>query len=73
MDVVMQHQVSGTRDGVPWPPRGGVMSLPEDEAVILIAQGSAKPVGEVADEPETAEAPPVGEVADEPKRPRRRA
>lgn len=54
MQVRMKVKISGTRDGVEWPDRGEIVDLPDGEAVALLAQGSAEPVGE--GEPETATA-----------------
>lgn len=53
MRVRMKVTVSGTRDGEPWPERGSVVDLPDDEARQLIAGGLA---AEPDDSPE-AEAP----------------
>jgi len=41
MKVTMNQQISGTRDGATWPPRGATIDLPDDEAEALIAQGAA--------------------------------
>lgn len=35
---------SGTRNGHPWPPRGTVIDLPDDEAIGYIHGGMAVPV-----------------------------
>ena len=43
--VVMRQQISGTRNGKPWPPVGGQVDLPEQEAEALVASGVATPVG----------------------------
>jgi hypothetical protein len=42
-------QMSGTRDGVDWPPRGSVIELPDDEARALI--GGRMAVEMAADPP----------------------
>lgn len=52
MKIRMKTAVSGSRNGVPWPPRGGTVELPDDEAAALCASGMAEPV--VDDEVETA-------------------
>lgn len=36
--------MSGTRDGVPWPPRGSVMDLPDKEAADYCKSGLAAPM-----------------------------
>lgn len=44
MLVRMLERILGTRNGVAWPPRGGVIDLPEQEALALFAHGYAQPV-----------------------------
>lgn len=44
MLVKMLEHILGTRDGKVWPPRGGVVDLPESEALALFAHGYAQPV-----------------------------
>lgn len=44
MLVRMLERILGTRDGKPWPPRGGVIDLPDNEALALFAHGYAQPV-----------------------------
>lgn len=58
--VQMIAGISGARDGVDWPPVGGVLECPQEEADHLIANGFAKPVVK-APKVETADAP-VGKV-----------
>ena len=41
MLVRMAQRISGTRNGKSWPPIGGVMELPESEALALAAHGYA--------------------------------
>lgn len=41
MRVTMRGDISGTRDGVDWPARGGFVDLPDDEAAQLVANGMA--------------------------------
>ena len=59
MRVRMRDQISGTRNGEPWPPPGSEIDLPDAEAVKYCANGLATPVADkdgkvekaVADEP----------------------
>lgn len=44
MRVKMKVQVSGTRNGRPWPDRGETMALPDEEAAQLCAAGMAETV-----------------------------
>jgi hypothetical protein len=65
MKIRLRVDVSGTRNGVPWPPRGSVIDLPDDEAVQYCAGGMAIPVAEP--EPvETAVDPEPAEVRSAP-------
>lgn len=48
MIVRMRAAISGTRNGEDWPPIGGTVELPDDEAADLCAAGLAIP------EPDTA-------------------
>ena len=41
MRVRMKVTISGTRDGQPWPERGGVVDLPDSEAEHMISAGLA--------------------------------
>ena len=43
MLVVMVAQMSGLRNGKPWPPRGHTIELPDDEAVQMIQNQTALP------------------------------
>ena len=45
VEVRMQVQISGTRNGVDWPARGGTLDVPEGEAKDLIANGMAVAAG----------------------------
>lgn len=65
MKVRMKVDVSGSRNGQPWPARGGVVDVPNDEGVHLCSVGMAEPVAEES-EPETATAPDAPENADAP-------
>lgn len=40
----MRDQISGTRNGEPWPPPGAEIDLPDQEAVKYCANGLAEPV-----------------------------
>lgn len=44
MKVRMKFKIEGTRNGVRWPEAGGVVDLPDAEAVELLSQGFADPV-----------------------------
>lgn len=44
MQVRMMIAVSGTRDGEPWPPVGGTVDLPDEEARHMCAAGLARAV-----------------------------
>jgi hypothetical protein len=51
MKVKLKVQLSGTRDGVPWPAIGSVVELPDDEARDMMASGVADPTDD-KDKPE---------------------
>ena len=56
MFIRMLFEITGTRNGQPWPKRGGLIELPNDEAKRLVAQGLATHI----DAPvEVAEAEPA--------------
>lgn len=44
IEVRMLITISGLRDGEPWPPAGGTVTLPAAEAAQVIANGYATPV-----------------------------
>jgi hypothetical protein len=44
MLVRMLEHIAGSRDGNRWPPRGGIIDLPTEEAHALIAHGYAQPI-----------------------------
>lgn len=46
MKVKMKVGVSGTHDGIDWPPRGGVAEVSDVEGADLCARGLAEPVAE---------------------------
>lgn len=76
MKVRMKVDVSGSRNGQPWPSRGGVVDVPDDEGAHLCSAGMAVPLMPES-EPETAvtpadaqentDAPNVEEAAVEPE------
>jgi hypothetical protein len=41
--VTMTQQISGNRNGEPWPPPGEVVDLPKGEATDLVQAGLAEP------------------------------
>jgi len=49
MKVRMKASISGTRNGQPWPPRGAVAELPDDEAEQLLWLDLAEPAEPAAD------------------------
>lgn len=61
MRVKMLVELSGTRNGQPWPPRGQVVDLPDDEAAHYCAAGMATPVATRGADVETATPPPDAE------------
>jgi hypothetical protein len=44
MQVRMKVTISGTRNGEPWPERGGIKELPDGEAEYMISVGLAERV-----------------------------
>lgn len=44
MKIRLRVDISGSRDGTPWPRRGEVVDLPQDEAVHMCSNGMAVPV-----------------------------
>lgn len=42
----MKTRIEGTRNAVRWPEAGGVVDLPDSEALDLVAAGLAEPVAE---------------------------
>lgn len=44
MKIKMKIQITGTRNGVSWPPPGGEVDLPDREAAKLVDAGFATPV-----------------------------
>lgn len=63
MLVKMRFPVSGLRDGQPWPPVGGTIELPDDEAATLCRNRMAEPVYDPERGVETA-VMPAPEVRD---------
>lgn len=60
MRIRMTVDMSGTRNGQPWPARGAVVELPDDEAAGYCASGMAVPVDGRDADVETA-TPPADE------------
>jgi len=56
--VRMTIHVTGTRNGVEWPYKGGTIDLPHDEAVQLAAAGYGSLVGEPRDAHPSSDAAP---------------
>ncbi len=56
MRVRMKVDISGTRAGQEWPPRGSVIDLPDAEAADYCKSGMAEPVA-VFNEPEVSDPP----------------
>ncbi|GAB3884572.1 hypothetical protein [Terrabacter terrigena] len=54
MKVRLTSEISGSRDGKPWPAAGEEIDLPADEAASLVASGAAVPAGRGAGDVETA-------------------
>ena len=77
----MVRQITGLRDGIPWPAAGGEIDLPDWEADALIGNGDARPVqaagpsdvhGDPGGVAVTAAGEAVSSPAAEPPKPRRR-
>ena len=75
MRIEMLTTFSGTRDGIDWPERGGIIDLPDLEAAELVAQGHALKVSKPEPKVETAAVDKVTETAvkKSPGRPRKQA
>ncbi|MGW1498924.1 hypothetical protein ACWCQW_10190 [Streptomyces mirabilis] len=54
MIVRIKGDISGSRNGAPWPKRGETMELPDDEGTALCASGLAVPAADTDEEVETA-------------------
>jgi hypothetical protein len=65
MKVVLRHDISGTRNGEPWPPAGAELDLPDAEAAPLLASGAARPVNTKDAEVEKRVAEAAGAALDE--------
>lgn len=65
MRVRMRDQISGTRNGEPWPPPGAEIDLPDAEAVKYCANGLAAPVGDKDTGVETAVVDTPAETRDD--------
>ncbi|MEW1719780.1 hypothetical protein [Streptomyces sp. NPDC093109] len=67
MKIRMLVEMSGTRNGVPWPPRGQVVDIPTGEAQHLCASGIAEAaLDHEASGTETATPPPSATSAQPP-------
>jgi len=73
--IEMLTTFSGTRDGIAWPDRGGIIDLPDLEASELVAQGHALAMSQPEPKVETAAIEKVTETAvkKSPGRPRKQA
>lgn len=71
MKIRMKVDVSGARDGRPWPRRGEVADVSDGEGAALCASGMAEPVAE--DKVETATPPADGEEKRTPDKPAAKA
>lgn len=66
MNITLIGDVTGTRNGENWPPRGTTVDLPDEEARSLIGAGLAVEAERGAElHPFGAGAPGVAELADE--------
>ncbi|MCX3064208.1 hypothetical protein [Streptomyces beihaiensis] len=54
MKIRMKAEVSGARNGRPWPRRGGIVDVSDAEGADLCASGIAEPVADAAGDVETA-------------------
>jgi len=45
MRIKLLAEITGTRNGVPWPKRGEEVDLPDEEATTMVAVGMAEAVG----------------------------
>lgn len=54
MKIRMMTDVSGSRNGVEWPRRGGTVDVPKEEAMQMCRAGMAVPVDGSTDDVETA-------------------
>lgn len=61
MKIRLKVQISGTRNGQDWPRIGGVVDLPDEEAISYIASGMADPVATFS-APETTTLPEQPEL-----------
>lgn len=54
MKIRMKADISGSRNGKPWPRRGGTVEVPDAEGAELCAAGLAEPVAQKTASVETA-------------------
>ncbi len=64
MLVKMRTEISGLRDGIPWPLVGGTIDLPRDEALAMLENGSVEPVYDPKGDIERAVLPLNAELRD---------
>lgn len=67
MLIRMKADVSGARNGVPWPRRGGTLDVPDAEGADLCAAGIAEPVAASPTAAESATVPDDSEKRTEPE------
>jgi len=67
MKIRMKADVSGSRNGKPWPRRGETVDVPAAEAADMCAAGIAEPVGDKDHKVETATPADDAEKRQEPK------
>lgn len=51
MKITMRVGITGTRNGEDWPPAGGTIDLPADEANALVEAGLAEPAATTKNAP----------------------
>lgn len=66
MKVRMKGEISGARNGKPWPPRGEVIEVGDAEGASLCATGMAEPVSDTESDVERAVAPEAEKRAEKP-------
>ena len=62
MKIRMKVDLSGTRNGQPWPARGEVADVPDAEGAALCSAGMAEPVAEPPAEKVETATPPADDV-----------
>lgn len=61
MKILLTTTISGTRDGIEWPPAGSTIDLPDIEAEAMVAGRLAR---KVTDDTDTTPTPPADNPAD---------